>query len=399
MVEATGPIDGDVMVLVVKFDGGAGIGLTEGEEAVEDEGVIDDVKAVEGVELVVLGLKRDNVEEGDIVIGMEVTEVTVAGGDGTDDQHAVKEAIVLEEGMGHPNSVGLHQSGPQAFCIRNKNPTKTSRHGGNVAPNPPGNTRGREIEQHQNALKLLYSRFSPLLSAAPKMGKDWESSSVASSSYSASTSASSSGSRPPLPVMALRRKIVEKIQENRVTLIVGDTGCGKSSQVPQFLLEENMEPILCTQPRRFAVVAIARMVAKARNCDVGGEIGYHIGHSNVSDINLTRIVFKTAGVLLEQMRDMGLAALRYKVIILDEVHERSVESDLVLACLKQFMIKNNDLRVVLMSATADITRYKDYFKDLGRGERVEVIAIPSASQHIVFQRKVLYLEQVISVVS
>lgn len=56
---------------------------------------------------------------------------------------------------------------------------------------------------------------------------------------------------------------------------------GKSSQVPQFLLEENMEPILCTQPRRFAVVAVARMVAKARNCEVGGEVGYHIGHSRV----------------------------------------------------------------------------------------------------------------------
>lgn len=56
---------------------------------------------------------------------------------------------------------------------------------------------------------------------------------------------------------------------------------GKSSQVPQFLLEENMEPILCTQPRRFAVVAVANMVAKARNCEVGGEIGYHIGHSRV----------------------------------------------------------------------------------------------------------------------
>lgn len=155
-----------------------------------------------------------------------------------------------------------------------------------------------------------------------------------------------------------------------------------------------MEPILCTQPRRFAVVAIARMVAKARNCDVGGEIGYHIGHSNVSDMNLTRIVFKTAGVLLEQLRDKGLAALKYKVIILDEVHERSVESDLLLACVKQFMMKNNDMRVVLMSATADITRYRDYFKDLGRGERIEVIAIPSASQHNIFQRKVLYLEQV-----
>lgn len=57
---------------------------------------------------------------------------------------------------------------------------------------------------------------------------------------------------------------------------------GKSSQVPQFLLEEGIEPILCTQPRRFAVVAVAKMVAKARNCEVGGEVGYHIGHSKHS---------------------------------------------------------------------------------------------------------------------
>lgn len=66
---------------------------------------------------------------------------------------------------------------------------------------------------------------------------------------------------------------------------------GKSSQVPLFLLEENLHPILCTQPRRFAVVAIARMVAKARNCDVGDEIGYHIGHSNVSDKTSTRCIY------------------------------------------------------------------------------------------------------------
>lgn len=56
---------------------------------------------------------------------------------------------------------------------------------------------------------------------------------------------------------------------------------GKSSQVPQFFLEEGMEPILCTQPRRFAVVAVAKMVANARNCELGGEVGYHIGHSKV----------------------------------------------------------------------------------------------------------------------
>ncbi|XP_065861357.1 DExH-box ATP-dependent RNA helicase DExH8 [Euphorbia lathyris] len=219
-------------------------------------------------------------------------------------------------------------------------------------------------------------------------------------SSSPTSSCSSSRSSPfllpefsSLPVMSLRHRIVDKILENRVTLIVGETGCGKSSQIPQFLLEENMEPILCTQPRRFAVVAVAKMVAKARNCELGGEVGYHIGHERLLSAR-SKIVFKTAGVLLEEMRDKGLNALKYKVIILDEVHERSVESDLVLVCVKQFLLRNNDLRVVLMSATADFGRYRDYFKDLGREERVEVLAIPSSNNHALYQRRVSYLEQV-----
>ncbi|GAB4829881.1 hypothetical protein Ancab_019527 [Ancistrocladus abbreviatus] len=196
-----------------------------------------------------------------------------------------------------------------------------------------------------------------------------------------------------LPIRAMREKIISKITENRVTLIVGETGCGKSSQIPMFLQEEGLTPILCTQPRRFAVVAVAKMVAKALQCEVGGEVGYHIGHSKVTS-DRSRIVFKTAGVLLEEMRDKGLNALKYKVIILDEVHERSVESDLVLVCVKQLLLKKHDIRLVLMSATADFARYRDYFKDIGRGERVEVLAIPSSSSHTIFQKQVLYLEQV-----
>ncbi|XVF32773.1 hypothetical protein REPUB_Repub17cG0111500 [Reevesia pubescens] len=216
-------------------------------------------------------------------------------------------------------------------------------------------------------------------------------------SSTASCSASHPSSFPSkfssLPILAIKERIVEKILENRVTLIVGETGCGKSSQVPQFLLEKNVAPVLCTQPRRFAVVAVAKMVAKARNCELGAEVGYHIGHSKLLS-SRSKIVFKTAGVLLDEMRDKGFHALNYKVIILDEVHERSIESDLVLVCVKQFLLKSKDLRVVLMSATADIGRYRDYFRDLGRGERVEVLGIPSSNQKDIFQRRVSYLEQV-----
>ncbi|OMO81923.1 Zinc finger, CCCH-type [Corchorus olitorius] len=217
-------------------------------------------------------------------------------------------------------------------------------------------------------------------------------------SPTASCSSAQSSSFPSpkfssLPIMALKERIIEKIFENRVTLIVGETGCGKSSQVPQFLLEENMAPVLCTQPRRFAVVAVAKMVAKARNSELGQEVGYHIGHSKLLS-SRSKIIFKTAGVVLDEMRDKGFQALKYKVIILDEVHERSIESDLVLVCLKQFLLKNKDLRLVLMSATADIGRYRDYFKELGRGERVEVLGIPSSNQKEIFQRQVSYLEQV-----
>ncbi|VFQ78639.1 unnamed protein product [Cuscuta campestris] len=218
-----------------------------------------------------------------------------------------------------------------------------------------------------------------------------------STSFASASLSSSSPTLPTLPITAMREKIVGKILENRVTLIVGDTGCGKSSQVPQFLVQENMGPILCTQPRRFAVVAVAKMVAMSRNCEVGEEVGYHIGHSKVYSAR-SMIVFKTAGVLLDEMREKGLNALNYKVIILDEVHERSVESDLVLVCVKQFLIKNNDLRIVLMSATADIARYKEYFRDLGRGERVEVLAIPNTDQHVIFQRHVLYLEKIVKLI-
>ncbi|XP_056170365.1 DExH-box ATP-dependent RNA helicase DExH8-like isoform X3 [Syzygium oleosum] len=214
-----------------------------------------------------------------------------------------------------------------------------------------------------------------------------------SCSSSCSSQLPSSSGSPPLPIMALREMIVEKILENRVTLIVGETGCGKSSQVPQFLLERNIYPAVCVQPCESAVVDMAKMVAKARNCELGGEVGYHIGHlKNIS--SSSKIAFKTAEVLLDEILQKGLNALDYKAIIVDEVHERSVESDLLLIYVKQFLLENNNLRVVLMSAIADIAKFRDYFGDIARNERVEVVAIPNSNQQTIYQRSVLYLEQV-----
>ncbi|KAL2629665.1 hypothetical protein R1flu_014351 [Riccia fluitans] len=202
-----------------------------------------------------------------------------------------------------------------------------------------------------------------------------------------------------LPVRLQKSRIVEKVQENRVTIILADTGSGKSSQVPQMLLEEGMEPILCTQPRRLAVATVAKRVADERGCTLGEEVGYQIGQLNVSSTR-SKIVFKTAGVLLEELRTNGVTALnRYKVLILDEVHERSVESDLLLTCVKQ-LLRSTSVKLLLMSATADFLKYEAYFKDNDRGERVEKIAIQNLAgklQSLILNTKVMYLEQVVKV--
>ncbi|KAH7425194.1 hypothetical protein KP509_11G043600 [Ceratopteris richardii] len=209
-------------------------------------------------------------------------------------------------------------------------------------------------------------------------------------------------SNASLPVRLQKRRILDKVQLNRVTLIVAETGTGKSTQVPQMLLEEGISPILCTQPRRLAVVAISKLVAKERGTELGGEIGFHIGQKKAVS-SLSKILFETAGILLEEMRCEGAKVLsRYKVVIFDEVHERSIESDLALTCIKQFMMRNGNIRLVLMSATFDCELYKNYFKDVDRGERLEIIPIshPTGDETcILYKCQVSYLEEVTSMLS
>ena len=171
--------------------------------------------------------------------------------------------------------------------------------------------------------------------------------------------------------------------------------------MPSFLLDSLGGPILVTQPRRLAVVAVSTRVAQERNAILGGpEVGYHVGQANHS-LSTTRLVFTTAGILLEELRAHGLQALvKYKVVVLDECHERSPEQELCLALCKLFLLnsksmKRNKIRLVLMSATFDHARYKSYFS--GLEQPIDTITLETANMvDATYQRvQTLYLEDTV----
>lgn len=201
---------------------------------------------------------------------------------------------------------------------------------------------------------------------------------------------------------SLRERIIDKITYNRLTIIVGGTGCGKSTLVPQLLLDHFGALILCTQPRRLAVVAVSTHVAKQRSTALGQEVGYHIGQIRLATCK-TGLLFATAGILLEELRSNGIDALsKYKVVLIDECHERSPESDLCLTIMKSFMRGNPNvkLRVVLMSATFNHGRYASYFEGVSGCDIIDTITLETGGSIDAFYSRVstLYLEDIMKMI-
>ena len=168
-----------------------------------------------------------------------------------------------------------------------------------------------------------------------------------------------------LPVSEHRGEIIAALKAHPVVIVCGDTGSGKTTQLPKMLLEtgraQNGRRIACTQPRRIAAVTMAERVAEELGEPLGGLVGYQhrFGKKLSRD---TRVKFMTDGVLLAETRDDPLLT-RYDAIMVDEAHERSLNVDFLLGILKRILAKRKDLKVVVSSATLDAARFAAFFGD------------------------------------
>ncbi|KAI2640033.1 helicase associated domain-containing protein [Xylaria nigripes] len=203
-------------------------------------------------------------------------------------------------------------------------------------------------------------------------------------------------SRMQLPMWQFRQQVLETVESEQVVIVCGETGCGKSTQVPSFLLEHQLSlgrpcKIYCTEPRRISAISLARRVSEELGegrGDLGTArslVGYSIRlESNTS--KETRLIYATTGIVMRMLE--GSNELREIThLVLDEVHERSIDSDFLLIVLKKLMEKRKDLKVILMSATVDAERFSNY---LGRAP---VLNVPGRT----FPVQVKYLEDALEV--
>uniref|UniRef100_A0A672FB70 RNA helicase n=1 Tax=Salarias fasciatus TaxID=181472 RepID=A0A672FB70_SALFA len=173
------------------------------------------------------------------------------------------------------------------------------------------------------------------------------------------------GFRRSLPVFEHQEDIVQLIRDNRVVLVVGETGSGKTTQIPQFLLDDCSRRgeacrIFCTQPRRLAAIAVAERVAAERGESLGQTVAYHIRlESRVSPKTL--LTFCTSGVFLRSLMSGDNILTSVTHVIVDEVHERDGLTDFLLTKMRDVLPKTPSLRLILSSAALDVSLFTQYF--------------------------------------
>ncbi|ELR47562.1 Putative ATP-dependent RNA helicase DHX36 [Bos mutus] len=175
--------------------------------------------------------------------------------------------------------------------------------------------------------------------------------------------------REKLPSYGMQKELVNMIDNHQVTVISGETGCGKTTQVTQFILDNYIERgkgsacrIVCTQPRRISAISVAERVAaeRAESCGNGNSTGYQIRLQSRLPRKQGSILYCTTGIILQWLQsDPHLSSVSH--IVLDEIHERNLQSDVLMTVVKDLLSYRPDLKVVLMSATLNAEKFSEYF--------------------------------------
>ncbi|KEZ41840.1 Pre-mRNA-splicing factor ATP-dependent RNA helicase PRP43 [Scedosporium apiospermum] len=198
--------------------------------------------------------------------------------------------------------------------------------------------------------------------------------------------------RRDLPVHKQRQEFLDKYHSSQILVFVGETGSGKTTQIPQYVVYDelpqlNKKLIACTQPRRVAAMSVASRVADEMDVVLGEEVGYSIRFEDMTS-SKTILKYMTDGMLLrEAMHDHEMS--RYSCIILDEAHERTLATDILMALLKQIAIRRPELKIIIMSATLDAQKFQKYFHDApllavpGRTHPVEIFYTPEPERDYV----------------
>ncbi|KAJ2786746.1 DEAH-box ATP-dependent RNA helicase prp43 [Coemansia interrupta] len=191
--------------------------------------------------------------------------------------------------------------------------------------------------------------------------------------------------RRDLPVNKQRQGFLDLVHNNQFVVLVGETGSGKTTQIPQYMVYDLLpqvegKMIACTQPRRVAAMSVAQRVSEEMDVKLGQEVGYSIRFEDCTS-SKTVLKYCTDGMLLrEAMSDNMLS--RYSAIILDEAHERTLNTDILMSLMKTIALKRKDIKIVVMSATLDSEKFQKYFYDAplltvpGRTFPVEVYYTP-----------------------
>ncbi|XP_073986737.1 ATP-dependent RNA helicase DHX33 isoform X2 [Rhodnius prolixus] len=175
--------------------------------------------------------------------------------------------------------------------------------------------------------------------------------------------------RKSLPIFRVRKKLLMEIEKHKTIILIGETGSGKTTQIPQYIHELKMESdgiVGITQPRRVAAITVAQRVAQEMGCGLGDEVGYSVRFEDVTSPQ-TKVKYVTDGMLLrEAMKDETLKS--YSFIILDEAHERTIHTDVLFGIVKEAQKKRiasnlKPLKIIIMSATMDVDHFSKYFDD------------------------------------